>query len=70
MATYGLSLEEITHIISNAIDQTPPDSAGGFSGVLGYTIRGIAEAIEQNNAKLAEQIIAELRGDDTPPPRG
>ena len=65
MATYGLNREELAQIIKDVINRMPSDNEGGIATVLGYAISGVAKAIEQNNAKLAEQIIAELRGSDT-----
>jgi len=54
------------------IDSAPEQSTSELmdwqlGGRLAQVIRSVAFAIEQNNATLAEHIIAELRGDNTPP---
>jgi hypothetical protein len=75
MASYGLSGDDLVQMIMadlERIDSAPMQSASEpidwqLGARLAQVIRSVAFAIEQNNAKLAEHIIAELRGDDTPP---
>jgi hypothetical protein len=78
MASYGITGDELAQMIMadlERIDSAPEQSTSELmdwklGSTLAQVIRSVAFAIEQNNAKLAEHIIAELRGDGTPPPRG
>lgn len=74
MASYGLSGDDLVRIIKAELERmngAPDHSAReAIDQVMGTLltdlIRSVALAIEMNNAKLAEQIIAELRGSSTP----
>jgi hypothetical protein len=74
MAPYGLSGDDLVQIIkadlermNDAPDQSDREARDQVMGTLLTDLIGsVALAIEMNNAKLAEQIIAELRGSGTP----
>jgi hypothetical protein len=74
MASYGLSEDDLTQIITtelermnSAPDRNVREAMDQIMGtLLTALIRSVALAIEKNNAKLAAQIIAELRGSSTP----
>jgi hypothetical protein len=78
MASYGLSGDDLVRMIIaelERIDSAPEQITSEqmdwqLGARLAHVIRSVAFAIEQNNAKLAEHIIAELRGDSTPPQQG
>ena len=78
MASYGLSGDDLVRMIIadlERIDSSPEQITSEqmdwrLGTQLAHVIRSVAFAIEQNNAKLAEHIIAELRGDNTTPLRG
>jgi hypothetical protein len=73
MASYGLSEDELRKIITAELEGAPSDIKPTdvvMAEMFAQVIRGFVIAIEKNNAKLAEQIIAELRGGSTPTGRG
>jgi hypothetical protein len=65
MATYGLPRTEITHIVRNELANHPSDlqrlSEAGLEGVLGAIADGVAKAIDQNNRRLAQQLLTEVK---------
>lgn len=69
MAMYGMNRSEIALLIAAEMgrlseeDENTADGDQGVARVLIYLSNSIAAAIEQNNALLAEQIIAALRKD-------
>ena len=64
MATYGLPRTEITHIVRNELANHPSDvqklSDAGLEGVLGAIADGVAKAIDQNNQRIAQQLLIEV----------
>ena len=65
MATYGLPRTEITHIVRNELANHPSDLQklrdAGLEGVLSAIADGVAKAIDQNNRRLAQQILTGVK---------
>jgi hypothetical protein len=65
MSTYGLPRTEITHIIRNELENRPSDLQklrdAGLEGVLSAIADGVAKAIDQNNRRMAQQILTEVK---------
>ena len=65
MATYGLPRTEITHIVRNELANHPSDLQklrdAGLEGVLGAIADGVAKAIDQNNRRIAQQLLTEVK---------
>jgi hypothetical protein len=67
MATYGLMRDEIAQIVRKELQNHPSDlkklQDAGLEGAIDTITEGVARAIEQNNRRLARQIINEVRGE-------
>ena len=65
MATYGLPRTEITQIVRNELANHPSDLQklrdAGLEGVLSAIADGVAKAIDQNNRRMAQQILTEVK---------
>src|SRR5690242_19764403 len=65
MATYGLPRTEITQIVRNELANYPSDLQklveAGLEGVLSAIADGVAKAIDQNNRRMAQQILTEVK---------
>jgi len=69
-----MSRDELIEVITAELDQLarvpmPGDSVPSDQGtaqIIARIIRGVALAIEQNNERLAQQIIEALQGGDSP----
>jgi hypothetical protein len=65
MATYGLPRTEITQIVRNELENHPSDLQklrdAGLEGVLSAVADGVAKAIDQNNRRMAQQLLIEVK---------
>ena len=65
MSTYGLPRTEIRHIVLNELENHPSDLQklrdAGLEGVLSAIADGVAKAIDQNNRRMAQQILIEVK---------
>ena len=65
MATYGLPRTEITQIVRNELENHPSDLQklrdAGLEGVLSAIADGVAKAIDQNNRRIAQQLLIEVK---------
>jgi hypothetical protein len=65
MSTYGLPRTEITYIVRNELENRPSDLQklrdAGLEGVFSAIADGVAKAIDQNNRRMAQQILTEVK---------
>jgi hypothetical protein len=65
MSTYGLPRTEIRDIVRNELENHPSDLQklrdAGLEGVLSAIADGVAKAIDQNNRRMAQQILREVK---------